>query len=160
MQKIKVIYRLMGRNSDHIQHVGGRDWRSVWTEIRLTWTKRDDGERRAQAAHLRSHPLGSASNAAGLLRLHRLPLGQVVGGVLLVFCVVGQGGFLHRPANARRSKTLIDTEKNNWTLKFTLNCGNPMNEHQYCCDFCPFKSIWRWHTLEKTSTLTGDSRLN
>lgn len=62
-------------------------------------TKRDDGK--TTATHFRSHPLGSASDAAGLLRLHGLPLGQVVGGVLLVLRVVGQGGSLQRPADER-----------------------------------------------------------
>ena len=45
-------------------------------------------------SHLSPHALGAAGDAAGLLGLDRLPLGQVVGRVLLVLCVVGQGGLL------------------------------------------------------------------
>lgn len=96
MQKRKIINSLMGSYSDHSCHTY---WRSVWTNIFAGLTKRDDGKTTAQATYLRSHPLCSASDTAGLLRLHRLPLGQVMGGVLLVLCVIGQGGFLHRPAD-------------------------------------------------------------
>lgn len=96
MQKRKVFSRLMESNSDHSQNT---DWRGIWIDIHVELKQRDDGETTAQATHLGSHPLSSASDAAGLLRLYRLPLGQVVGGVLLVLCVVGQGGFLHRPAD-------------------------------------------------------------
>lgn len=109
---IKKVSRLIGVNSDHSQHTDCTDWGSVWTDIRVELTKRDDGKTRAQASHLRSHPLGSPSDAAGLLRLHRLPLGQVVGGVLLVLCVVGQGGFLHRPADESK---LIEINVNTFT---------------------------------------------
>lgn len=47
-----------------------------------------------QRTHLRFHSFGSASDAAGLLGLYRLALRQVVGGVLLIFSVIGQGGCL------------------------------------------------------------------
>lgn len=127
----QVISRLTGSKSDrsHVKYTHA-DWRSVWTD-------------NTTGTHLRPHPLGSASDAAGLLRLHRLPLGQVVGGVLLVLCVVGQGGFLHTAAGESKSIgrhvntcTDIHTRQrmqnmlfiltltiNIWRLESILSCG-------------------------------------
>lgn len=51
---------------------------------------------RPHLTHFRSHAFCTASNATGLLGLHRLPLRQVVRGVLLIFSVIGQGGSLQR----------------------------------------------------------------
>jgi hypothetical protein len=47
-----------------------------------------------EEAHLSSHALGSAGDAAGLQGLNRLPLGKVMGDVVSVLRVVGQGGLL------------------------------------------------------------------
>lgn len=49
-----------------------------------------------EQTYFRSHPFRTPSDAADLLGLHRLALGQVVGRVLLVFSVIGQGSLLHQ----------------------------------------------------------------
>lgn len=48
----------------------------------------------ADWTHFRSHSFCSPSDTAGLLRLDRLPLWQVMWGILLIFSVIGQGSFL------------------------------------------------------------------
>lgn len=48
----------------------------------------------ADWTHFRSHSFCSPSDTAGLLGLDRLPLWQVMWGILLIFSVIGQGSFL------------------------------------------------------------------
>lgn len=60
-------------------------------EINMAQEKMSANKGRDQT-HFRSHALRSASDAAGLLGLDRLPLRQVMRGVLLIFSVIGQGG--------------------------------------------------------------------
>lgn len=54
--------------------------------------------------HFRSHSFSTASDAAGLLRLDRLALWQVMRSVLFVFSVMGQSGFLHKQAGQMSSE--------------------------------------------------------
>lgn len=48
----------------------------------------------ADWTHFGSHSFCSPSDTAGLLRLDRLPLWQVMWGILLIFSVIGQGSLL------------------------------------------------------------------
>lgn len=48
----------------------------------------------ADWTHFRSHSFSTTGDTAGLLRLDRLPLWQVMWGIFLIFSVIGQGSFL------------------------------------------------------------------
>lgn len=65
----------------------------------------------ADWTHFRSHSFCSPSDTAGLLRLDRLPLWQVMRGILLIFSVIGQGSSLQTDKCDKFSTQHINPEQ-------------------------------------------------
>lgn len=65
----------------------------------------------ADWTHFRSHSFCPPSDTAGLLRLDRLPLWQVMWGILLIFSVIGQGSFLQTDKCDKFSAQHINPEQ-------------------------------------------------